>query len=189
MQYRQACTYGNMFVFQCSVSCGAGYQKRTVSCTAVPSAPNLQGFGVQSYTQVLPSKCPQPPPPNTQPCQLPVCLLPVYWKAGPWSKVCECICVINHASVLTVHAICVLEIFVVLKYAYTATHFPWWSVNIVYSVMFFLSVPRHVVLEWCTGQSNVSPINISPLKTARYPADLILRQPADKDIVSIILHT
>ncbi|XP_053497011.1 A disintegrin and metalloproteinase with thrombospondin motifs 20 [Ictalurus furcatus] len=71
---------------QCSVSCGAGYQKRMVSCTAVPSAPTLQGFGAQSYTQVLPSKCPQPPPPNTQPCQLPVCLLPVYWKAGPWSK-------------------------------------------------------------------------------------------------------
>ncbi|XP_060742765.1 A disintegrin and metalloproteinase with thrombospondin motifs 20-like [Tachysurus vachellii] len=71
---------------QCSVSCGAGHQQRMVSCTAVPSVPDLQVFGAQSYTQVLASKCPQPPPPNTQPCQLPVCLLPAYWKAGPWGK-------------------------------------------------------------------------------------------------------
>ncbi|TSK13404.1 A disintegrin and metalloproteinase with thrombospondin motifs 20 [Bagarius yarrelli] len=71
---------------ECSVSCGIGYQQRMVSCTAVPSASNMKVFGSQSYTQVLASKCPQPPPPNTQPCRLPVCLLSVYWKAGPWSK-------------------------------------------------------------------------------------------------------
>lgn len=84
-------------MFQCSVSCGAGYQQRMVSCIAVPSAPNLQVFDAQSYTQVLSSKCPQPPPPSTQPCQLSECLLPVSWKTGPWSKVCYLICVFNRA--------------------------------------------------------------------------------------------
>lgn len=114
-------------VFQCSVSCGVGYQQRIVSCTAVPSAPNLQVFGAQSYTQVLPSKCPQPPPPNTQPCQLPLCPLSVYWKAGPWSKVCECVCVFNlvvlHISVLSLHANSMVEVFGVLKYAFIAILF------------------------------------------------------------------
>lgn len=130
-------------VFQCSVSCGAGYQQRMVSCTAVPSAPNLQVFGAQSYTQVLASKCPQPPPPNIQPCQLPVCLLPTSWKAGPWGKVCECICVFNQA-VLYAFSPMLSDIVGVLKYADTSILITQYN---FFLFCFFLSVLRHAVLE------------------------------------------
>uniref|UniRef100_A0AAR2JAB6 Peptidase M12B domain-containing protein n=1 Tax=Pygocentrus nattereri TaxID=42514 RepID=A0AAR2JAB6_PYGNA len=87
----------------CSVSCGVGYQQRMVSCAALPSTSDLQVFDAQSYMQASPTECPEPLPPQTKPCQLPECPLPGYWKAGPWSKVCEflyafVLCIFYHLS-------------------------------------------------------------------------------------------
>ncbi|XP_062858960.1 A disintegrin and metalloproteinase with thrombospondin motifs 20-like [Trichomycterus rosablanca] len=71
---------------QCSMSCGEGYQQRTVSCSAVPYAWDQLVIGAHSYIEVLPSECPQPPPPHSRPCQLSECPLPAYWKVGAMSK-------------------------------------------------------------------------------------------------------
>ncbi|XP_072528272.1 A disintegrin and metalloproteinase with thrombospondin motifs 20 isoform X2 [Salminus brasiliensis] len=71
---------------QCSVSCGIGYQQRMVSCSAVPSTPDLQVFAAQSYTEASPSECPEPPPSHTKPCKMPECPAHGYWKVGSWSK-------------------------------------------------------------------------------------------------------
>nr|XP_055048355.1 A disintegrin and metalloproteinase with thrombospondin motifs 20 [Misgurnus anguillicaudatus] len=68
---------------QCSVTCGLGLQRRMVHCSAVPFDPSLGPFNAQLYSQ---AECPEHPPPDTRPCQLSECPLPVYWKVGPWGE-------------------------------------------------------------------------------------------------------
>uniref|UniRef100_A0AAY4EBT9 A disintegrin and metalloproteinase with thrombospondin motifs 20 n=1 Tax=Denticeps clupeoides TaxID=299321 RepID=A0AAY4EBT9_9TELE len=64
---------------QCSVSCGAGYQRRMVSCSAVPMQSRLPPHAAHS-------QCPNARPPNTQQCQVRECPPTAQWKVGNWSK-------------------------------------------------------------------------------------------------------
>lgn len=72
----------DLLCFQCSASCGIGYQQRYISCSMIPSSP-----GLHAQTIISAGKCPEPHPPDTRPCVLQECASSAYWKVGPWSKV------------------------------------------------------------------------------------------------------
>uniref|UniRef100_A0A671MNY0 A disintegrin and metalloproteinase with thrombospondin motifs 20-like n=1 Tax=Sinocyclocheilus anshuiensis TaxID=1608454 RepID=A0A671MNY0_9TELE len=66
-------------VFQCSVSCGSGLQRRALHCSAVTS-------DLQTYSHASPSDCIERPPADSRPCVLSECPSAGRWSAGPWSK-------------------------------------------------------------------------------------------------------
>uniref|UniRef100_A0A3B3BUW3 ADAM metallopeptidase with thrombospondin type 1 motif 20 n=1 Tax=Oryzias melastigma TaxID=30732 RepID=A0A3B3BUW3_ORYME len=71
----------DLLCFQCSASCGIGYQQRYISCSMIPSSP-----GLHAQTIISAGKCSEPHPPDTRPCVLQECASSAYWKVGPWSK-------------------------------------------------------------------------------------------------------
>uniref|UniRef100_A0A4W5MGN4 ADAM metallopeptidase with thrombospondin type 1 motif 20 n=1 Tax=Hucho hucho TaxID=62062 RepID=A0A4W5MGN4_9TELE len=79
------CGISIVWDFQCSASCGVGYQQRIVSCSVMPSSQTLHTYDAQSSAQSRPH-CPEPHPPGTRQCLLRDCPQAAYWKVGPWSK-------------------------------------------------------------------------------------------------------
>uniref|UniRef100_A0A8C8IP48 ADAM metallopeptidase with thrombospondin type 1 motif 20 n=1 Tax=Oncorhynchus tshawytscha TaxID=74940 RepID=A0A8C8IP48_ONCTS len=83
-KYTYLCVISIVCDFQCSASCGVGYQQRIVSCSMKPSS-TLHPYDAQSSALSHPH-CPEPPPPSTRQCLLWDCPQAAYWKVGPWSK-------------------------------------------------------------------------------------------------------
>ncbi|XP_041966432.1 A disintegrin and metalloproteinase with thrombospondin motifs 20-like [Alosa sapidissima] len=69
---------------QCSASCGIGYQRRMVSCSAVSSSADPHPYTAQALSAH--TQCPGSRPLDTQQCQIRECPATPHWKVGPWSK-------------------------------------------------------------------------------------------------------
>ncbi|XP_031421068.1 A disintegrin and metalloproteinase with thrombospondin motifs 20 [Clupea harengus] len=84
--HRAACEYMWMTGAwtQCSASCGIGYQRRMVSCSAVPSSTDPRPYTAEALSAH--SQCPGPQPLDTQQCRIRECPATLHWKVGPWSK-------------------------------------------------------------------------------------------------------
>lgn len=71
-------------LFQCSTSCGFGYQQRITYCVGIHSVQDLHAHGLQTVAY---RECPVEPSPYIYKCNVKECSQAATWRVGKWTKV------------------------------------------------------------------------------------------------------